>query len=93
VEQFYRNFLSYRWVGERLVIRMQRPLTEASLLALREDFEDLLGENPLEQTVALPEERNEPQLAGFPRLVFLPAKKNFGRLRQFINAVNSLQQA
>ncbi len=91
VEQFYRNFLSYRWVGERLVIRMQRPLSDSALRTIREDFEDLMGENPLEQTVALPEEKNEPELAGFPRLVFLPARKNFGRLRLLLDAVNSLE--
>lgn len=93
IEQFYRNFISYRWVGDRLVIRMQRPLSDASLRAIRDQFEDLIGENALEQTVALPEEQNEPELAGFPRLVFLPVAKNFGRLRLLLDAVNSLEQA
>jgi hypothetical protein len=38
--------------------------------------------------VSLPEEQNEPELADMPRLVFVPARKNFGRFRQFIDAVN-----
>ena len=39
-------------------------------------------------SVHLPEESNEPEIAAFPRLVFSPVKKNFGRFRQLIDAVN-----
>jgi uncharacterized protein (TIGR00730 family) len=88
IEQFYRNFHSYRWVGNRLVIRMQHALTEEALEGLRQGFRDILGENVLEQTVALPEEHNEPEIVGLPRLMFIPFKKNFGRFRCLIDAVN-----
>lgn len=89
IRQFYRNFISYRWVDQRLVLRIRRALTDPALDDIREAFRDIIGENQLEQTVALPEEHNEPDLEGMPRLVFLPAKKNFGRLRMLIDAVNS----
>jgi len=88
IERFYSNFHSYRWVGERFVLRMQRALTEAALEEIRSGFTDLLGANLLEQTVQLPEEVNEPEIAALPRLVFVPARKNFGRFRQLIDAVN-----
>jgi uncharacterized protein (TIGR00730 family) len=88
IEQFYRNFHSYRWVGERFVMRIQHAITDAAVLELRERFADIVGSNVLEQTVSLPEEQNEPELADMPRLVFVPARKNFGRFRQFIDAVN-----
>lgn len=88
IEQFYRNFHSYRWVGERLVIRIQHALTDAAVAELRERFVDVIGHHELEQTVELPEEKNEPEVAGLPRLVFVPVRKNFGRFRQLINAVN-----
>ena len=88
IEQFYRNFHSYRWVGEQLVIRMLRPISEIALFEMRERFSDVFGGNPLEQTVQLPEESNEPELADLPRLVFVPVRKSFGRFRQIINALN-----
>jgi hypothetical protein len=89
IQQFYRNFISYRWVDQRLVLRIRNALADRALDGIREAFEDIIGENPLEQTVALPEEQNEPDLAGMPRLVFVPVKKNFGRLRMLIDAVNA----
>jgi hypothetical protein len=92
IEQFYSNFHSYRWVGERFVMRIQHALHDASLARLREDFTDILGTHTLEQTVHLPEEANETEIAALPRLIFTPAKKNFGRFRQLIDAVNEARR-
>ncbi len=89
IQQFYRNFVSYRWVDQRLVLRIRTAITDGALDEIRENFKDIIGANHFEQTVALPEESNEPELAGLPRLVFVPVKKNFGRLRMFIDAVNA----
>lgn len=89
IQQFYRNFVSYRWVDQRLVLRIRTAITDGALDEIRENFKDIIGANHFEQTVALPEESNEPDLAGLPRLVFVPVKKNFGRLRMFIDAVNA----
>jgi uncharacterized protein (TIGR00730 family) len=91
IEQFYRNFHSYRWVGGQFVMRIQRPIQDAALARIREDFGDILGSNPIEQTVLLPEESNEPEISALPRLVFTPARKNFGRFRQLIDVVNSAE--
>jgi hypothetical protein len=38
---------------------------------------------------ALPEEADEPEIAHLPRLVLNFNRHDFGRLRQFIDAVNS----
>ena len=89
IQQFYRNFVSYRWVDQRLVLRIRTAITDRALDEIRENFRDIMGTNHFEQTVALPEESNEPELAGLPRLVFVPVKKNFGRLRMLIDAVNA----
>jgi uncharacterized protein (TIGR00730 family) len=88
IEQFYRNFHSYRWVGDRLVIRIQNAITEKALAELREGFVDIVGDHVLSQTVALPEEQNEPEIINLPRLIFVPARKNFGRFRCLIDAIN-----
>ena len=89
IQQFYRNFVSYRWVDQKLVLRIRTAITDGALDEIRQNFRDIIGTNHVEQTVALPEESNEPELAGLPRLVFVPVKKNFGRLRMFIDAVNA----
>ena len=89
IQQFYRNFVSYRWVDQKLVLRIRTAITDGALDEICQNFRDIIGTNHVEQTVALPEESNEPELAGLPRLVFVPVKKNFGRLRMFIDAVNA----
>jgi uncharacterized protein (TIGR00730 family) len=88
IEQFYRNFRSYRWVGQRLVFRLQKKLTANAVALLDSQFPDLLGSGSFTQCGALPEEQNEPELADVPRLVFLPVYKNFGRFRLVIDAIN-----
>lgn len=86
---FYKNFRSYRWVGARMVIRLTQRLTAAALAELNATFDDILKTPEIIQTGALPEEANEPELAEFPRLVLTPHQRNFGRLRQLIDAINA----
>ncbi len=85
---FYSNFISYRWVGKKMVIRMQRKLSAAAIASLNKRFADILIEGEIVQGSALPEEKNEPDLAEFPRLILTPEQSNFGRLRKLIDAVN-----
>jgi uncharacterized protein (TIGR00730 family) len=86
--QFYRVFRSYRWVGPRLVVRLQRKLTDQALAELNREFATLCSATGIEQVGALPDERNEPELAHLPRLVLTPDRRNFGRLRLFLDAIN-----
>ena len=88
IVQFYRTFRSYRWVGQRLVIRMEKKLAPAALAQLNTGFTDILREGEVVQTTALPEEQSDVEIADLPRLVLTPKRKNFGRIRQFIDAVN-----
>ena len=85
---FYRNFISYRWVGKRMVIRMQRELENPTLERLNAQFSDILADGAIVLGKALPEEKNEPELWDYPRLILTPYRRDFGRLRQLIDAVN-----
>jgi hypothetical protein len=87
--QFYRNFRSYRWVGQKLVLRLAKPLLPSSLILLNEGFTDILVGGEIVQGAALHEEHNEPEIANLPRLILSPKRKNFGRIRQLIDAVNA----
>ncbi len=88
VLKFYSNFHSYRWLGPRVILRMQRPLTAAKLAEMNKEFTDVLALGGFENLPAFPEERGEPEIAHLPRLVFQPHKKNFARIRRVIDSVN-----
>ena len=91
IEHFYKNFRSYRWVGTRMVIRMNQRLADSAVAQIKSDFVDILNGSDVAQSGALPEEQNEPELADLPRLIFAPHRKNFGRLRQLIDAINNAE--
>ncbi|KAB2641239.1 MAG: LOG family protein [Verrucomicrobia bacterium] len=85
---FYRVFHSYRYVGDQLVMRLTSALAEGEPARLQEQFADLLKSGGIIQRGALDAEADEPEMATLPRLVFRHHRRNFGRLRQFIDAVN-----
>lgn len=85
---FYRNYHSLRFVRDQLVIRMNKPAEPKLLERLNESFSDLLVSGKFTASGPLPDEANEPKLLSLPRLVFHFNRRNFGRLRQLINAVN-----
>lgn len=91
IQNFYRNYHSYRWVGPRMVLRLKQRLTGAALAGLNEGFSDILDSCEIQQSDALPEEKNEPDLAALPRLVLTPHRRNFGRFRKLIDAVNEAE--
>ncbi|MCC6127338.1 MAG: LOG family protein [Pirellulales bacterium] len=86
---FYRVYHSMRYVREQLVIRMMKAPSESLLDALNANFADILLEGKIELGGALPDERDDPLLAELPRLIFRFNRRNFGRLRQLIDAVNA----
>ena len=85
---FYANFHSYRYVGDRLVVRLQSGLTEAAVADLSNRFSAMVKSGTIESCKALPEEASEPELASLPRVVFRHRRRDFGLLREFINALN-----
>ena len=86
--KFYRNFHSYRWVRERMVIRVSRRLTDAAVAKLNTDFDALLAADTITQTSALPEEADDAHLAHFHRVVLTPDRRDFGTIRLLIDAIN-----
>lgn len=88
ITRFYRNYHSLRYVGEQLVVRLQRPATAETLDKLNQEFSNILVRGRIEATAALPQESNEPELLNLPRISLCFNRKNFGRLRRLIDAVN-----
>jgi len=88
MRRFYRVYHSSRYVGDRFVIRIRRPLAPDRLESLRAGFSDLLSKGTFRQEGALPEEADDPELADLPRIVFRFNARNFGRLRLLIDFLN-----
>ncbi|HXH22622.1 MAG TPA: TIGR00730 family Rossman fold protein [Dehalococcoidia bacterium] len=89
IERFYSNYRSARFVGDRLVLRLNRAPDEAALRALNADFADLLDHGAFEVIPpTAPELRDEDDLEA-ARLAFFPSHA-YGRLRQLIDELNKL---
>lgn len=91
IVHFYRNYRSYRWVGQKMVIRINHRLSEYAIEKLNADFDDVIEKGRIVQGRALPEEANEPELADVPRLILDPFQRNFGRLRLLLDAINDAE--
>jgi len=89
VTRFYSNFHSYRFVGRRVVIRLQKPVDEAQRARLQEEFLDLLEDGGFEVSGALPEESDEPHLGELTRLICHKKRGLAGRFRELIDTLNS----
>ena len=87
VTGFYRVFHSSRIVGDHLVFRLTRALTDEEVRDITQRFEDIL-KGPVDQAPGpVPQELNEyPEL---PRLVIPFNRSSYARLRRLIDAINN----
>lgn len=86
---FFRVYHSMRYVRSKLVFRLMKPVSDSLLREIDTEFADILVDGSFEQTGALPDERDEPELIDLPRLVFNFNRHNHGRLRQLVDRLNS----
>ena len=84
VQRFYRNYHSQRFAQDTLILRMQRPVTDAQLDALNTEFKDLVKDGRITQA-RHDADREHPDLA---RLQFVSTKRAYGRLRLLIDRIN-----
>jgi uncharacterized protein (TIGR00730 family) len=89
IRQFYEVFHSARWMGDRYVIRLNRVLSDETLVDLNKQFKDILRAGEIVQRTAIPKKGDEPENPELPRLIFTPVRSRFGRFRQLIDAINS----
>jgi uncharacterized protein (TIGR00730 family) len=87
---FYRNYHSSRYVGDRLVIRLRYAPTSGELDRLNENFRDILADGALTVSPVLPEETNDHAISHLPRLILHFNRRDIGRLRLLIDALNQL---
>jgi len=88
--RFYAVYHSMRYVRNNLVLRFNQPIDEEMLDSINGDFADILSEGKFVQQGAMPEERDEPDLAHLTRLVFPFNRRSLGRLRLLIDRINTI---
>lgn len=87
--KFYSNYHSIRFVGDRLVLRLQRVPDKRDLARLNRDFSVILTKGKIESSGPLAAEANESETHSLARLVLHFDRRNFGRLKQMIDVINT----
>lgn len=91
IEEFYRNYHSLRFVDGKLIIRLNKELSDADIEVLESEFpEVLLPGTRIVRTFPLPEEADEPDLLHLPRLALQFDHQHYGLLIAFIGRINQL---
>lgn len=93
IVQFYSNFHSYRYIGDKLILRIENALSEDGMQKLRDEFSDITQDGEIEQTGALDGESDEEDFIDMTRIVLRHKRRDFGRLRMLIDAVNNAEVA
>lgn len=88
IEGFYRNFHSIRFVGRRLVVRLQQEPTDELLAAIQRDHGHLCRQGAFERTGPLPAERVDGDAMDKARIVFDFVRRDWAGLRLLIDALN-----
>lgn len=90
IERFYRNYHSLRFVNGRLVIRLNKELTDDDIMVLDSEFPDMsLPGKRIERSAPFPEETDEPDLLDLPRIALHFNHKHYGLLMAFIGRLNT----
>jgi uncharacterized protein (TIGR00730 family) len=86
--QFFKVYQSMRYVKNKLVLRLKEAPTPELLAAINVAFADIVNGGDFTVGGPLGEEKDEPDLAALPRLIFRFNRRSLGRLRQLIDALN-----
>jgi hypothetical protein len=90
INHFYSRYHSMRYVGKKLVFRLQSSISPADIAQLNKDFANILMyDGKIDLSDPLPEESDEPELKDLKRLVVDFNQKDFGRLRHLITHINN----
>ena len=91
--RFYANYQSQRYVKGILVLRLNLAPNEAQLVALNEEFADLLVDGEITVISATESEIGDDDAVDAARVALHFDRRSFGRLRKLIDALNDLVDA
>ncbi|MFN8051279.1 MAG: LOG family protein [Acidimicrobiales bacterium] len=87
IDGFYKVFHSMRYVDGRLVIRLETPVSDATLERLNIEFSDILVDGAIERTTALEPEIDDDDEVWRPRLLLSFDNRHFSRLHQLVRSL------
>lgn len=89
IEEFYRNYHSLRFVDGKLVIRLNKILSDEDIEQLEKEFPEVFRPGSrIERTHPLPEESDEPDIMHLPRISLCFDHQHYGLLIAFIGRIN-----
>jgi hypothetical protein len=90
IDHFYSRYHSLRYVDKQLVIRLASDIDLKFVKELKDQFSDILiPQGNIYLSGPLPAEADEPEIANLPRLVVDFNRRDLGKLRKLIDAINS----
>lgn len=90
MKHYYSTYNSMRRVRDRLVIRLEKQLTNEHVEELNETFGGLLEKGTIKKTKALAQEADQPELLEKPRLAFNYNDRHAGRLNLMVQTINEM---
>jgi hypothetical protein len=88
IRTFYSNYHSSRYVGDRLLMRLERPVTDDQLAEWGHRFSDIVGEGGILRSGLTPEDLEDPLLQQLHGISMQFNRRSFARLRELIDAIN-----
>ena len=85
---FYRTYHSMRFVGDQLVFRLHRPVSDDELAALSEEFAPMIVQGGISAIDATKAEVRDGDHVDLPRIVFEFDKHQWSMLRRLIDRLN-----
>ena len=90
IKSYYSTYHSVRQVRDRLVIRLEKELSDEQVKGLNESFSDLVRTGEIVKTTPLPQEKDESEILSKPRISFRSNNQSAGRLHEMILAINDM---
>jgi uncharacterized protein (TIGR00730 family) len=87
--RFYATYHSMRWVGSRLVLRLQREVSDDELTELNAEFADIITSGEMMRVHASASEMEDDDVVDLPRLALRFDRSSYARLRELIDRLNA----
>jgi hypothetical protein len=85
---FYRTYHSIRFVGSRLVLRLQREVGDEELATLNERFAHIVEKGEIERIEVTDAERRDDDHVDLHRIALRFDRRSWAGVRQMIDALN-----
>ncbi|HEX7094615.1 MAG TPA: TIGR00730 family Rossman fold protein [Acidimicrobiales bacterium] len=85
---FYSTYHSMRWVGSRLILRLQREVSDDELEELNAEFSDIVVSGAITRVPVTEPEAEDNDVVELPRLALRFDRSSYARLRELIDRLN-----